>query len=184
MAVTGRMSPGGWLMALFRVVRFNAAACLAAGVLVTAAACKDFIASDDYEVQIGGETFLLEVAADGHSRYQGLSGREFIAPNGGMIFVYPYAAVRYFVMRDCLVAIDIMFIDGAGSIINTYTMSPDKPRADDESKSAYERRLTRYYSEAPSQYVIELRAGTIDRLGLERGGLVPLDTRWLQNTLR
>lgn len=165
----------------YRELKTIATACLVACTLLTAGACEDVIATDTFEVEISGETFHLEVAADRVTRYTGLGGRESIAANGGMIFVFPKASIRYFIMRDCVIPIDIMFLDSAGSVTATYTMQPERPRAEGESNTEYERRLNRYYSKSVSQYVIELRAGTIDRLGIKPTDRVTLDTQGLEH---
>lgn len=162
-------------MILHRELKTIANACLAACALLTAGACEDVISIDTLEVEIGGETFRLEVAADQHARYAGLGGRESIEANGGMLFIFPRAAIRYFVMRDCIIPLDIMFLDGAGSVTATYTMRPEPPRGEGESSTEYERRLHRYYSKSDARYVIELRAGTIDRLGIKPRDRVTLD---------
>jgi hypothetical protein len=152
--------------------------------LLVTAALQTTAASEDYALQIGGEHFWLEVAADNATRSLGLSGRESIATDGGMIFAFPKARTRSFFMRDCVIPIDIVFLDSAGVITATYTMVPEEPRGDSESKAAYEQRLARYSSQSRSQYAIELRAGTIKRLGLQQGGRVNLDIHRLQNALR
>ena len=152
--------------------------------LLVAGAFEMTVASVYYELEIDGERFFLEVAADESTRSLGLSGRESIDANGGMIFVFPKAKVRGFYMRDCVIPIDIVFLGSAGVVTATHTMVPEKPRGHAESDTAYERRLKRYSSLSRSQYAIELRAGTIDRLGIKQGDRFRLDTRWLQNTLR
>ncbi len=55
------------------------------------------------EVTIDGQAFTLELALDGASRTKGLSGRDVIADDGGMLFVFPdrHVKVQRFVMRDC-----------------------------------------------------------------------------------
>jgi hypothetical protein len=151
---------------------------------IMTAALRTTAASEHYDLHIGGELFVLEVAADDETRSLGLSGRESIATNGGMIFVFPKAKVRTFFMRDCVIPIDIVFLDHVGVITATYRMVPEEPRGDSESDAGYERRLKRYSSQSRSQYAIELRAGTIDRLGLKYGDRLMLDTQRLQHALR
>ena len=142
-------------------------------------------ASTEYlELQIGSERFLLELAADQKSRSLGLAGRKSIEPNGGMLFVFPRAEVRSFFMRDCVIPIDIMFLDSVGRITASYTMNPETPQADSESDAAYHHRLKRYSSLTASRYVVELRAGTIDRLGLKRADRLLLDQQALSYALR
>ncbi len=167
----------------YRDFKIITTACLVACALLTAGACEDMTATDTFEIEIGGEAFHLEIAADQVSRYTGLGGREFIDANAGMIFVYPKAAIWYSVMRDCIIPIDIMFLDSSGSVTATHTMQPERPRAEGESNIDYERRLNRYYSKSSSGYAIELRAGTIDRLGIKLNGHVTLNTRGLENAL-
>ncbi len=129
-----------------------------------------------FPVRLGGERFELEVAADDESRHVGLGGRERIDPNGGMLFVFRFPAVRAFVMRDCLTAIDIAYIDVNGRIFATYTM-PSEPPLDPatESEDAYERRLPTYSSGHPVRYVVEVAPGTFDRLGLKPGDRIGVD---------
>lgn len=141
-------------------------------------------APEHHPLQIGGEKFILEIAADDRTRFVGLSGRQSIAANGGMIFVYPREAMRSFYMRDCPIPIDILFLDSAGAIVTLYTMQPEAPRAASESASAYAERLQYYSSREQAQFVIELRAGTIRRLGLEPADRLAIDTRRLVGALR
>lgn len=157
--------------------------CLASCVLPAIGALHEESDTGLYEILIAGDTFFLEVAADEVTRMTGLSGRDFIAADGGMIFVFPRSRYRWFYMRDCLIPIDILFLDSAGVITATYTMLPERPRMVGESERAYTSRLKRYHSNAPSQYVIELRAGTIEHLGLAQGDRVMLDSRWLKRAL-
>jgi hypothetical protein len=156
----------------------SACAFLVAGVFETTAATKHF------ELHIGSERFLLELAADQASRSLGLAGRESIEPNGGMLFVFPIAEVRSFFMRDCVIPIDIVFLDSVGRITATYTMDPETRQADSESDTTYFHRLKRYSSLTPSRYAVELRAGTIDRLGLRRADRLALDKQELRYALR
>ncbi len=123
-------------------------------------------------VKIGTREFRLEVAATPTSRYKGLSGRTEIADDGGMLFVFPRRQVRVheFVMRDCLVPIDIIFLDPRERITAMYEMEVEPPRREDEPQTAnpaqdrYFARLKRYSSVFPSQFVIELKGGTLKKL--------------------
>lgn len=122
-------------------------------------------------VQMGGETFQLEVAYTNRDRYFGLSGRESIDTNGGMLFAFRRAGVRQFVMRHCLVPIDIVFMRSDGTVVQTYTM-PIEPRFPGETDAQYERRLTRYSSIEPVELVAEFKAGTLTRLGVKPGDVI------------
>ncbi len=83
-------------------------------------------------------------------------------------------------MKDCLIDIDLIFLDGRGRIIRLHKMKREPPRGKDESVFAYERRLKDYSSHRPMQFAIELEAGSIDRLKLEPGRTIRLDLRRLR----
>lgn len=117
-------------------------------------------------------TFFLEPAINNESRFTGLSGRTSIDDDGGMIFVFPSAAVRKFVMRDCPIPIDIVYIDTGGRVIAAHAMLPENPQAEGESDSAYEERLNRYSSRFATPLVIELQGGMIEKLGIEESDVL------------
>jgi uncharacterized protein len=142
------------------------------------------------KVTIGGRTFQLEPVFDDEHRFKGLSGRTEIAPDGGMLFVFKEPKVQEFVMRDCPIPIDIIYLDAAGRITAMHKMVPEPPRAEDEkaltlpSRTApewsgtnekYEKRLKKYSSRFASQFVIELKGNTLDELSLKEGDKVELD---------
>jgi uncharacterized membrane protein (UPF0127 family) len=72
----------------------------------------DFIAEHDAinfcMVKIGDHTFVLEECND---FAKGLSKREHLLDNEGMLFNFPTRGIRSFHMKDCLVPLDIIFID-------------------------------------------------------------------------
>lgn len=137
------------------------------------------------EVTISGKTFKLERADTGETRFHGLSGRTNIPANGGMLFVFPARQVQRhgFVMRDCPVAIDIIYLDVAGRIVGMHKMVPEPARSDAEKtldpltsvNAAYEARLKKYNATYPAQFVIELAGNTLDSLNLKDGQKIDLD---------
>lgn len=145
--------------------------------------CDEEAGAGVESVKIGGQWFHLELATDPESRTQGLSGRTFIEPDGGMLFVFAQPRRLNFVMRDCPVAIDIIFLDASGRVVAMYAMEPEEPRGADEGQPGqfnantqkYEDRLKKYPSRLGSQFVIELAGGTLEGLGLEQGQRIDLD---------
>lgn len=119
--------------------------------------------------------FELEIAADERSRAIGLSGREEIDEHGGMLFVYPRAAHRGFWMWNCLVDIDVIYLDVKGAVTAMHEMAIELPRQAGESMDHYEGRLPRYRSLRPAQFAIELKSGWIEKLDLEKGDVVEFD---------
>ena len=127
-----------------------------------------------FTVRMGGETFQLERALTREARFRGLSFRDSIPRNGGMVFAFPEKRRQAFVMRDCLVPIDIAYVDDDGRVVNMYTMRLE-PRRAGEDDATYERRLTRYSSAEPVRLVLEFRSGTFARLGVKRGDRIDAD---------
>lgn len=138
----------------------------------------------EYEtVTIAGKEFKLEAALTDRVRFKGLSGRKEIAADGGMLFVFPFARKLEFVMRDCPIPIDIIFLDGSGRVTSFHKMAAEEPRRADEPVNEndpkldkYESRLKRYGSKYSAQFVIELKADTLDGLKLHEGDQIKLDT--------
>jgi uncharacterized membrane protein (UPF0127 family) len=142
------------------------------------------------DVVISGKTFHLELALEPATRFKGLSGRDKIDDDGGMLFVFPRPETLAFVMRDCPIDIDIIFLDGAGRVVATHKMLHEKERSEEEKpidpatgvNMKYEERLKKYPSGFASQFVIELKGGTLDTFkpALKRGDKVTLDTEALK----
>jgi len=132
-------------------------------------------------VTIRDKQYRLELASTASSRFKGLSDRETIPENGGMLFAFARPERRYFVMRDCLTSIDIIYLDGTGRITATHHMETEPLRQEGESQAAYERRLRRYSSRGASQFVIELAGGQLKTFDppLQRGERIELDTERL-----
>jgi uncharacterized membrane protein (UPF0127 family) len=136
------------------------------------------------KVRVGSETFRLELALDNETRTLGLGGRDQIARDGGMLFVFPQAAQLSFVMRDCPIPIDVAFLDGGGRVVAIHEMQPEAPRGEDEGFWEYENRLRRYSSRFAAQFVVETAGGRLKEVGLEVGDLVPIDTKALKKRVR
>lgn len=123
---------------------------------------------------IGGRTFLLEVAEDAATQQQGLGGRREIARDGGMLFVFEEAGWQSFVMRDCVIPIDLIYLDETGRVVSVHAMTPEAPRSVDEGNGIdgelrYMARLESYVSGGDAKYAVEVRGGTIAELGIAAG---------------
>ncbi|MHC4080547.1 MAG: DUF192 domain-containing protein [Planctomycetota bacterium] len=136
------------------------------------------------EIVIAGETFKLEVAADARSRAQGLMERTEIDEHGGMLFIYRDVRRRSFWMKNCLVDIDLLYLGSKGRIVGCHKMKKEPRRREDETEAAYEWRLRSYRSRRPAQFVIELKAGSIDRLKIKPGQTIELDYSRLRKMAR
>lgn len=157
--------------------------------------CREPAAPEGFErVRVDGRTFNLELAETGPKRERGLGGREHIPEDGGMLFVFPDAAPRVFVMRDCLVPIDIIFLDAMGRVVAMHQMTvepPEPQRREGESardyqarRAEYEFRLRKYPSGYAAQFAIEIAGGLLDELNVHMGDQIRLDLDRLKSLAR
>jgi uncharacterized membrane protein (UPF0127 family) len=152
---------------------------LAAAILSAAAFAAAEERPERVWVPLGGETFSLELALNGETRYRGLSGRKVIPRRGGMLFVLPRPRTFGMVMRDCPGAIDVAFLDARGSVVEVHEMRAEAPRRPGETGTAYEARLRVYPSRVPVQFAIEVGGGRLREVGVEIGDRIPIDTTGL-----
>ncbi|MDZ5813326.1 DUF192 domain-containing protein [Halorubrum sp. AD140] len=102
--------------------------------------------------------------ADGPvKQYVGLSATESLDDGEGMLFVHADSAERAYVMRDMAFALDIVFVDGNGTITTIHEAEPES------------RPLTRY--EGTGRYVLEVPRGWSDRHGVEAGDRLAIEGR-------
>jgi hypothetical protein len=110
-------------------------------------------------VEVGGQRYHVEIADDQEERRQGLMFVDELAPDAGMLFVFRRAAPRSFWMRNTRILLDIVYIGSDRRIVG---WSLDTP-------PCRTRRCPSYPSGAPAQYVLEVNAGEMERLGVEIG---------------
>jgi uncharacterized membrane protein (UPF0127 family) len=135
-------------------------------------------------IQLGGRPFELEVAASPRAVERGLSRRTEIPDGTGMIFVFPGSRILSFWMIDCLIDIDVAYLDRTGKVVSTYTMKAEAPQKPGESREAYQSRLKRYPSADEGMFAIEVKAGLLEKLGVKPGTAVKVDYAKLRSHLR
>jgi uncharacterized membrane protein (UPF0127 family) len=113
-------------------------------------------------VEINGQRWTVEIADTRNERALGLSGRESMADDAGMLFVYGAPEPMSFWMKGCLIDLDIAFIDSTGKIIDIQTMEAP----------AEGQRPASYSSSGPAQFVLETAAGAFQRRGIAEGDTV------------
>jgi uncharacterized membrane protein (UPF0127 family) len=110
-----------------------------------------------------GAEFNLEVADDPQSRWLGYRYREHVADDEGMLFIFEGEQRVSFEMRDCLVSLDMIFLDSKLQVVEI--AHDRKPCVEGEPCSPISPMRN-------AQYVLELAAGTASREGLEPGDRV------------
>ncbi|MGF1593022.1 MAG: DUF192 domain-containing protein [Kiloniellaceae bacterium] len=103
--------------------------------------------------------FTVEIAATADQRAQGLMFRDRMAADAGMLFLFEGAQVRAMWMKNTLIPLDMLFIDGEGKIV----------RIEERTVPHSERAIS---SGGPVTAVLELNAGTASRLVIKPGDRV------------
>jgi len=107
---------------------------------------------------VGDERFVVELATTPASRQRGLMGRPQLAADRGMLFLYDEPAPRTFWMKNVRFGLDILYLDADWRILHLVTAPPCVMPPCPE-----------YPSSQPARYVLELPAGSGERLGLAPG---------------
>ena len=99
----------------------------------------------------------IEIADNPKEQSQGLSGREYLAPDSGMLFVFPQLITPSFWMKDMKFSLDLIWIDENGKIIEiTKNVSP----------ATYPESFS---PPSPIKYVLEVNAGWTDENNIKIG---------------
>jgi uncharacterized membrane protein (UPF0127 family) len=119
-------------------------------------------------VQIDGRSIIVEVADEPGERSQGLSDRDALPRDGGMLFVWDQPAEHTLWMKDMRIPLDFVWLDESKRVIKVEANVPHQPGASDAE-------LVRYTSGPGALYAIELNAGAAARLGIGVGDVLAFD---------
>jgi uncharacterized protein len=103
------------------------------------------------EIKINNQIIVAEVVSEAKEREQGLSGRESIGINEGMLFLFDEPGIYGFWMKGMNFPIDIIWIAGEEIVGVEENVEPDP--------GAVEGQLKVYYPPGPVNKVLELKAG-------------------------
>ncbi len=106
-------------------------------------------------------TVNLKVANSPEERERGLMYRESLEKNHGMVFVFDDPAVQSFWMKNTLIPLDMVFVSENGTVLNVEHADTQPNASDSELRS--------YQSDGEAKYVVEMRQGFADRVGVEPG---------------
>lgn len=110
------------------------------------------------ELSAGVHRIEAEVAATFDTRQTGLMRRTSMAPQRGMLFVFPGVAPYCMWMHDTLLPLSVAFIDEKGRIINVEEM---KPQTDDT-----------HCATKPARYALEMNSGWFRSRRLGPGAVI------------
>ena len=114
---------------------------------------------DDNRLQIsfGNAVVHAEVVTTPEARAQGLSGRDGLEENEGMLFVFETDGLHSFWMKDMLFPIDMIWL------------SADKAVVHIEKHATPESYPKSFKPDTPARYVLEVASGWSDRHGITIG---------------
>lgn len=110
----------------------------------------------------GLHNFEVEIADTFKQREIGLMNRTELAERSGMLFVFEQTSEQAFWMKNTLIPLDIVFIDENFQI---ETIARD-------AQPCKEVHCPLYSSGLPIRYVLELKGGATDKLGIKEGDKV------------
>ncbi len=117
-----------------------------------------------------GTVVSLEVADTEAKRTQGLMFRESLAEQAGMIFVFERAGFYPFWMQNCRIALDIVWLDEAFTIVSIAdSVPPCRVRGCEPPCASNACPTYAPDAGANARYVIELAAGFASRHGVRKG---------------
>ena len=129
-------------------------------------------------VRISGKAFNLEISATELQHEIGLMGRSSMKPNEGMIFLFEEENYRQFWMKNCLIPLDIIYLNSNGLVVGLRTLRAPGPNAAGDQIPSFP------WSKPEVRYVIELNGGTANKIGLEPGQKVSLPLTALDKFLQ
>lgn len=103
-------------------------------------------------VTVGDQAYTVEIAATPEEQALGLSNRDDLDANSGMLFPFMPPHSASFWMKDMRFPIDIVWIAGGKVVGVEKNTPPPQPGAETRSLPTYE-------SPQPVDYVLELKAG-------------------------
>ncbi len=106
-------------------------------------------------LRVGMHLIKAEVAQTPQEHAIGLMGREAMATNAGMLFIFPKSSKQCFWMKNTLIPLQIAFIADDGSVVNLDEMLPQTENS--------------HCSTQPVRYVLEMNTGWFTKHGIKAG---------------
>lgn len=115
---------------------------------------------DTGTIEINGQFLRVWVARTVDEHEEGMMHvpESEIADDQGMLFIFSDEQYRGFWMKNTITSLDIAYARADGTIVTIWTMPPLTLRT--------------FPSIEPAMYVLEMKAGSFARLGIEEGTLI------------
>ena len=112
-------------------------------------------------IVINGISLTVELATTPTTRGCGLSYREALPENRGMLFIFPDLRPRNFWMKDTAIPLSIAYLDESGRIFSIQDMVPMQIE-------------TQYPSGQPAKYALEVNLDWFQLHGIDVGDVVEM----------
>lgn len=117
--------------------------------------------ANSIKMKIGNSNYNIELATTITQKTKGLSGRDSLCKNCGMLFTFGFETNLPFWMKDTLIPLDMIWLDKNGKIVDIQTVT--------------EINSTKIYqNQTPAQYVLELNANDSQKINLKIGDIINL----------
>ena len=119
-------------------------------------------------IKVGNHTIQVEIADTPIKRANGLSFRDTLQENHGMLFIFPNESRKNFHMLGCKFDIDLAFIESNGMISEIITMEKEPLGTPVDS-------LTNYPSQSTTiKYALEMVGGWFEEHGVNIGTIIDI----------
>lgn len=120
------------------------------------------------KISINNTPFFVEIADTDEKRTQGLSGRDNMPENRGMLFVFGTNNTYSFWMKDMRIPLDFIWID-ENTVVD---ITENIPPPDSDQKDS---RLPLISPGSPVNKVLEVNAGFVAQHNIKTGDVVSFD---------
>ncbi len=130
-------------------------------LLISLLACAGILGAGNrfVTVYINDKPFQAEIADTPEKHARGLMFRRCLKDGYGMLFIFPDEEVRSFWMKNTLIPLDMIFLNGDKQVVDLFESVP--PCRNDPCPS--------YTSALPARYVLEIAGGVAKKLKLRIG---------------
>ncbi len=123
-------------------------------------------------VHFRNQAFTAEVASEPREQELGLMHRSHLAKGRCMIFLYGRDGYHTIWMRNCLISLDVAWVDAQGVVVEVAENVPPCPKAQSKLEPSP---CPTYGGTVPARNFIEFAAGTFKRLKLKKGDALRWD---------
>lgn len=131
-----------------------------------------FFGPDRPLIEIGSTPMSVEVLDTPAARIQGLSGRESLPTNGGVLFIFDESEYHGIWMKDMLLSIDIIWIDEKFTVVHI---------EENVHPSTYP---TVFEPDVPARFVVETSSRFAETYGIKEGDRVSLPRNLIPEDLQ